>query len=126
MAEDQFPSKEVPSNLVDLSKRGLQIRWCDNLMSHKKYYYVLQEYSNDLVITADDDSFYPRDFISSLLKMHLKHPTNIVCLTAQPISPSYSTLPSEWNGSLAGEKSDSFQISVNTGSGALFPPHALH
>ena len=40
LAEEQFPNKKLPDKIHILEKLGLTIRWCDDLRSHKKYYYA--------------------------------------------------------------------------------------
>lgn len=125
LAREQFPDEAIPQTLIEQQKRGLTIRWCDNLMSHKKYYYVFQEYPRANIITADDDMIYPPFFVSRLWRMHLDHPNDVVALTCQTISPSYRTPPSKWLGVSKGKIVSSYQISLNSGSGALFPPNSL-
>lgn len=125
LAEDQFPGKVLPKELTKLQKRGLVIRWCDNLMSHKKYFYIMQEYPKANIITADDDSFYPPFFIERLVKMHDKYPNDVVCLTAQSMGDNYRVVPSQWPGISKKEIISSYTISINSGSGALFPPHSI-
>lgn len=130
LAETQFPNKtaDLPENLLRLLDRGLTIRFCDDLRSHKKYYYVLPEYQQDLVILADDDMFYPRDTIQKLLKMHKKWPEDICCITAQVIEPSFRSAPSLWRNPRLAEHQlqHTNRIQAFTGSGTLIPPNALH
>ena len=129
LAESQFPNgiADLPENLLRLQNRGLTIRFCDDLRSHKKYYYALQEYSRELVILADDDMFYPRDTIQKLLKMHKKWPDDICCMTAQVIEPGFRSVPSLWRNPRLDEHDlqHTDQIQAFTGSGTLIPPDAL-
>lgn len=129
LAESQFENKlqDLPDSLLRLQSRGLTIRFCEDLRSHKKYYYVLQEYPNDLVVLADDDMFYPRDTISKLLRMHKQYPQDICCMTAQVIEPDFSAVPSKWRNPKLNEHhlQHSNRIQAYTGSGTLIPPNAL-
>lgn len=125
LAENQFPDKKLPQYLVDLQDRGLSIKWCDNLMSHKKYFYVCQQYPDAHIITADDDLIYPPFFVKELWNLHRQYPKNVVALTCQTISPNYRTLPSQWPGVSKEKIESSYHISLNSGSGALFPPNSL-
>ena len=129
LAPTQFPNRkdDLPENLLRLQSRGLTIRFCDDLRSHKKYYYALQEYPDDLVILADDDMFYPRDTVRKLLRMHKKWPGDICCITAQVMEPEFTTPPSQWrNPHLYEDLIHSDRIQTFTGSGTLIPPNALH
>lgn len=79
LAEEQFPDHEIPNNLERLKKRGLEIRFCEDLKPHKKYFYVMQEYPDYYVVTADDDIFYPENHIEQLWKGHEKCPDAVIC-----------------------------------------------
>lgn len=129
LAESQFPNgiADLPENLLRLQKQGLTIRFCDDLRSHKKYYYALQEYAKELVILADDDMFYPRDTIQKLLKMHKMWPDDICCMTAQVMEPGFRSVPSLWRNPRLDEHElqHTDQIQAFTGSGTLIPPNAI-
>ena len=127
LATDQFDGIEsLPTELLNLQKRGLTIRFCDDLRSHKKYYYVMQEYPEDIVILADDDMFYPYDTIKKLMNMHKKFPDDICIMTAQVMEPSFETRPSAWRNPMFKEKFEhSNKIQIFTGSGSLYPPHVF-
>ena len=125
LAETQFQDVELPNLLKELCEKGLEIRFCKDLRSHKKYYFALQEQqANELVITYDDDLIYPEDSIERLYKKHKKFPNCIVCNRAQ--------LCTEENGLLGkyntwkvyaseGIKKPSTRLFPSTGGGALYP-----
>ena len=127
LAQEQFKSIDVlPRELIELQKCGLTIRFCDDLRSHKKYYYVMQEYPEDIIILVDDDMFYPRDTIKKLMQMHKKYPYDICTMTAQAIKPSFESKPSMWRNPKLDEKFEhSDEIQIFTGSGSLYPPHSF-
>lgn len=128
LADEQFPDKEaLPEKLKLQVTRGLQIRFCEkDLKSHKKYFYVMQEYPEDIVILADDDIFYPYDMIDKLMKMHAEYPSDICACTTQVIYPSIEADPIMWRNPRVDEPIiHSSQVQVFTGSGSLYPPHSL-
>lgn len=128
LADSQFDGlQSLPPRLLALQERGLSIRFCDDLRSHKKYYHVLQEFPNDLVILADDDMFYPRDTIQKLIKLHEQYPGDICCMTSQVIDPSFKSMPSLWRNPRLNEMDfqHTDRIQTFTGSGTLIPPSAL-
>ncbi|MGT2783893.1 glycosyltransferase [Streptococcus merionis] len=66
--------------------RGLEIVYLsENLRSHKKYYYALNTYRDELVITIDDDILYRSDMIEKLLISYRKHPMEISALRCHKI-----------------------------------------
>ena len=80
LSDDEFPNKEenILSNILKLKKNGLTIKWCKNIKSYKKLIPALQEYSNDIIITADDDIYYPENWLKILYETHKQHPENII------------------------------------------------
>ena len=58
LGEEKFPNRyeDLPEELLRLvSEKGLEIRWCEDIGPHTKYFYAFQEYPDALVITIDDD-----------------------------------------------------------------------
>lgn len=78
---EEFPKAEenIPESLKRLiGRQGFHIEWVKgNLKSHKKYYYVLQNYREDIVITVDDDMLYAESMISDLLASYRRYPCAI-------------------------------------------------
>lgn len=81
LSKDQFSSEDVlPKKLLSLKKRGLEIAMCEgDLRSHKKYFYSLQHYPNDYIVTIDDDLLYPSFLIKELLDLNSRFPGTIAC-----------------------------------------------
>lgn len=126
LADSQFSDKNsLPIRLLEQEKRGLTIHFCDDLRSHKKYYYTMLNYPDYSVITLDDDFFYPYDIVQKLLELHHMYPKDIVCLSACNISPSFDTVPSQWKSSLFEEYINSSTAQAFGGAGALYPPMSL-
>lgn len=125
LAEEQFPNF-VPSGLLkQLCKKGLEIRFCEDLKAHKKYYYALKEQRDDeLIITYDDDLIYPEDSVERLYNTYFKYPSCIVCNRAGyctgekgKINP-YNT----WKiYSDTGVGKPSSALFPSTGGGTLYP-----
>lgn len=75
---DEFPEMlaGLPERLKNLiGQGGFRVAWVQgNLKSHKKYYYVLQEYKDAVVITVDDDKIYAKTMISDLVNSYKRFP----------------------------------------------------
>lgn len=128
LAEEQFPNKDddLPKELLQQKERGLTIRYCDDLRSHKKYFYTMQEYPEDLIILTDDDAFYSKDLVEKLYKLHQENPEDIVCMTTAIIYPDIHTAPTYWTRPLRGERIiHSETAQPFTGQGTLYPPHSI-
>lgn len=75
-----FPDGEVtlPNSLLKLKPLGLKIEFCEDINAHTKYYYAFKKYSDNLVVTVDDDIIYPQNLLEVLLETHQKHPNCVV------------------------------------------------
>ena len=85
LAREQFPNAEedLPAPLrYQLSQGLVTVRWCDDLKSHKKYFYALQEFADDLVVTVDDDLLYPEHMLENLYRCYLRHPNAVSTVRA--------------------------------------------
>lgn len=129
LAHEQFPDGEVPLNLKDLCGYGLEIRFCDDLRSHKKYYYALQEQGEkDIIITFDDDIIYHPHTIERLLQKHVEHPGSIVCsqVHVMTFDEQGEVKPySQWDNYKEGMANPNEDFMPLTGSGCLYPYNVM-
>lgn len=124
----EFPNKnsDLPDDLKVLAgKNGFRIEWVtENLKSHKKYFYALQNKDN-ITITVDDDMYYSDTMVETLMDSYRLHPkaisarnVSIMIRKKSEISPYMS-----WEGKaeeyIGEERSDLCAIGV---SGILYPP----
>lgn len=125
LAESQFPDHVLPKCFDDLIAKGLEVRYCDDLRSHKKYFYMLQEQKpNELVITFDDDIIYHPETIERALKKHIEYPNAIVCNEAKIIKFNKEGYPisySKWDKPKDGKHTPNMAYSAMTGSGCMYP-----
>lgn len=129
LAEEQFPNKEkdLPKDLMLLvNDKRLEIRWCDDLRPHKKYFYALQEFTEELVVTIDDDLLYPADMLEKLFQSYLMYPDAVSTLRAHLILInedneilSYSDWVKETDACIY---EPSMQLLATGGAGVLYPP----
>lgn len=123
LADSQFNGVEsLPQSLRMQIQRGLTIKFCEDIRSHKKYYYSMVDYPNDIIVTFDDDMFYPYDTLEKLLKMNKQTPTNIVCSNASLLVGGINS--NEWIKPLD-EVISSSSLSVIGCGGVLYPPNSL-
>lgn len=127
LAVEQFPNKEndLPTELLELKRFGLEICWCNDIRSHKKLIPALKQYLEAAIVTADDDLYYRRNWLKILYNEYLKHP-ELIC--SHRIAKffirdgSYTITP----GSHEVWEQPSFLNRLGGGSGTLFPPHTLY
>ena len=85
LAEEEFQGTGIPQELKRQQKRGLEIRYCKNLKSYKKFYYTMLEYPKDYVLVVDDDYIYSERLLAEMMNISAEYPDSIVCNRAHKI-----------------------------------------
>lgn len=137
--EKEFTSDNIPHSLILQQKRGLEIKFCANIKSYKKLIPTLKNYSNDIIITIDDDVMYPFDLVERLLKGYYTDPKCIYFTRGHKIRLNEEGLPlpyREWYIDAIGNQNEcpfakdlrGYDIlSFPTGiGGILYPPNSLN
>lgn len=126
LAEEEFPDREkdLPQKVLDFIHNGLEIKWCKNIKSYKKLIPALQEFPEAIIVTADDDVFYPSDWLEKLYNSYLQNPENIHCHRAHIITfdKKGSILPYQnWNFCIK-DSNPSYKNFFTGVGGVLYPP----
>ncbi len=127
LAEEQFPDRKLPESLIKLKLRGLDVEFCEDLKSHKKYFYCLIKYPDSNIITLDDDLYYHKDVLKNVVELHKKYPGHITANRAHKITFSngkinpYRSWKHEVNDTVP-----SHLLVATGGAGALYSPGSLH
>lgn len=120
---------DLPAQLRRLQRRGLEIRASHAAIGpHTKYfpYVVSQSSHTSPLVTADDDSLYPRDWLAGLEGAGEAHPGEVVCYRAHELtmSGSGSIAPyNEWPP--VTETTASLRHFATGVSGVRYPPAFL-
>jgi hypothetical protein len=122
-----FISKKI-KNYFNQNQISLLIVNNIDIKSHKKYFYVMQKYPYDIIITIDDDIIYENNTLEILYKSYLKYPNEISAKRVHLIkykkngkSMSYK----RWHKGYKLLKIPSFDLMPTTGAGTLYPPNIL-
>lgn len=130
LSKEQYPNREadIPEEILELKKYGLEIEWCDgDTKAYKKSIPALKQYPDDLIIIIDDDLTYELDFVEKLYKAHLMFPNDIIASRVHQIAldenmrvAPYAVWKRECDFDQYKTKDDWF---FTGGAGTLFPPH---
>ncbi len=72
-------SSDIPKKLLRLQKFGLIIKTdYPDIKPHKKYFFVMQEYPENTIITVDDDAFYDKNLVFDLTECAKKNPNCVI------------------------------------------------
>ena len=122
--------KVIPKDIYDyLSKNKIKIIIVNiDIKSHKKYFYVMQKYPYDIIITIDDDIIYEKNTVELLYKSYLKYPKEISARRVHLIEYNKNGTAKNYNSwykEYKFLKIPSFDLLATTGAGTLFPPNIL-
>jgi hypothetical protein len=126
--QDNWNEANLPFTLRRLFKYGLTVKLCKDLRVHTKLLYAIKNYPESIVVTADDDMYYPSDWLDGLYEAHQVKPRYILCYwgTRLRLSESNNILPmNQWEIDTR-EEMPSHAIMPLGVYGILYPPMALH
>lgn len=127
--------ENVPKIFKKLAKKGLEIRFCEDIKSYTKIIYALEAFPDDCVITADDDVLYPKDWIERLLAAYEKNPEKIIYLRAHGIKTDENHHPLSYNDwfnciepktYFGNGKHSPFSVFPTGVGGILYPPKCFY
>ncbi|SFC55998.1 Glycosyl transferase family 2 [Xylanibacter ruminicola] len=128
LAESQFPNKEkdLPCDLLDLVPFGLEINWCEDIRSFKKLIPIYSQYKNHVIVTADDDLYYSRDWLRKLYRSYEENPDCIQCQIVNVFFTDENKdlywVRDQW----LYHKEPSYLNSLVGCGGVLYPPNCLY
>lgn len=122
--------EQITPEMQALKKYGIEYRIDSekNLIAHKKYFYAMQEFPDSIIVTADDDLYYPSNWLKSLYESYLKYPNAISARRVHKMryDSCGELLPyNNWIDQCRSENEPSFYLFGTGGSGKLYPPHIL-
>jgi hypothetical protein len=132
LGNEQFPNRneDLPIELIKLLEHGLTIKYCKDIRSYKKLIPALPEYSSDIIVTADDDVFYPNNWLELLINSYQQDQTAIHCHRAHKITFTQNDdicSYNDWKGTIEYNETIASYTNFMTGvGGVLYPPHVLH
>lgn len=123
--------KMLPPSVTRLRGRGLEIHACEDLRSYKKLVPALEAFPEAFIVTADDDLYYPSDWLEILVN-EIDHDRSVIVgrRTVRLVRGNADQLApfNSWERDVDDERArrPSADLMCETGAGALFPPKCLH
>ena len=127
LAEDEFGGKDLPILLQKQMKRGLEVRYCEDLRSYKKFIPTLQLCPDACLVTLDDDVMYEPDLLEHLLASYKAHPDCASSCRTHKIKTDSDGMPlpyMQWDR-FQHDTIPSYCNFLTGVGGNLFPPHSL-
>ncbi len=124
--EKDFPVTKEMESLIQYGIEFISVK--EDLQPHKKYFYAMQEFPEDIIITVDDDVIYPQNMIQNLIQTHQRYPE---CVAANRVNQiikkhdgslfSYNL----WIHNYTGSTKPRNDIMATGVGGVLYPPDCL-
>lgn len=120
--------EQLPGRVRSLEPMGLEILPCEDFGSYKKIVFALRQFPDDFIVTADDDLYYPPDWLAELSASTdrdgiVAHRTHRVRTDEAGLALPYEIWPKNVGDPAA--RQPSADLLATTGAGALFPPQCL-
>lgn len=116
---EQNNLSNLPYELTQFIKNGLEIRFVKDIGSYTKAIYAFKEFSDSIIVTADDDIYYPTKWLEKLYLSYISHPEDIHVHRAHRVN--LNATYENWQKHVMEENAryDNFLTGVG---GVLYPP----
>jgi hypothetical protein len=119
----------LPKKIEQYQARGIDVEMRRDVGPHTKLVYALAEYPNTAIVTADDDTLYPKRWFEELDEAYRKDNTAIHCHRAHMITLDNANKVKpylQWKWLSQGESGPHDLIFPTGVGGVLYPQGSLH
>ncbi len=110
----------LPYDITQFVKNGLEIKFVKDINSHTKYYYALREFPNSVIVTATEGVYYDPNWLNEFYLSYITHPNDIhVAQTFEVVKCHDSLSLQNIHENVNEAKFSNFIINKH---GALYPP----
>jgi hypothetical protein len=120
--------KSLPKSVLQLQDYGLTIIPTDDMRSYKKIIPTLEQFPNEFIVTADDDSYYHPKWLSELVAQYnvsrstsICHRARMITLNSKMEMEPYYNWPLIKNSEISDKFNRNFILPTGIG-GILYPP----
>ena len=113
----------LPYEITRFIKNGLEIRFVKDIGPYTKVVYAFKEFYESIIVTADDDIYYPKNWLKYLYLSYVSNQDDIHCHRAHRVGLKYGKiLPYEnWEKQVE-EESARYDNFLTGAGGVLYPP----
>lgn len=116
----------LPYEITQFIKNGLEIRFVKDIGSYTKVIYAFKELSNSIIVTADDDIYYPKDWLNKLYLSYIAHSEDIQVHRAHRVKiEENQIIPYEQWEKHVNEETARFDNFLTGVGGVLYPPNCF-
>lgn len=118
----------LPRDVLALRAEGLEVARTDDLRSFKKLLPALQAHKDAFIVTADDDVYYPADWLEQFVTAYDPRKRDVLAMRVHRIVLDADGQPApylEWIFNIDASPSHPLNMATGVG-GVLYPPGSLH
>lgn len=97
LGKDKFKNIKIPDTLIKQKSRGLEIRFCEDIGPYTKIIYALEKYSNDILISVDDDIIYADSMVRFLVEAYTRNQRCICAHRTHWVGVKNDGFPTRYN-----------------------------
>ena len=75
--EEYQDMANIPYEITQFAKNGLEFRFKKNLGDYTKTIYAMEEFYNSIIVTVSDKIYYPANWLKNLYLSYISHPNDI-------------------------------------------------
>ncbi len=121
--------EDFPEEILKYENKGIEFVHVDeDIKGHKKYYYAMREFPDYIVVTVDDDTVYPRDFLEKLYDSYRKYPNEVSALRVHKMTYDRDNRIQpylKWRLDWTREHKPSHDLVAIGNGGILYPPYFM-
>lgn len=116
----------LPYEITRFIKNGLEIKFVKDIGSYTKVIYAFEHFSDSVIVTADDDIYYPKDWLKRLYLSYISCQNDIHCHRAHRVGVNNGkVIPYEKWKKHVDEESARYDNFLTGAGGVLYPPECF-
>lgn len=122
LSDELEDTTALPYEITQFVKNGLEIRFVKDIGSYTKVIYAFKEFNDSVIVTADDDIYYPKDWLKKLYLSYVAYSDDIQVHRAHRVDLKKTY--EKWNKHVK-EESARFDNFLTGVGGVLYPPNCF-
>ena len=123
---DEYELSDLPYSVTQFIKNGLDVRFVKDKGSFTKILYALQEFNDCIVVAADENICYPKNWLAKLYLSYISSPNDIHAHSVAVVTETSGKITpvKNWKKFAAIEQASYDYFPFEAG-GVLYPPNCF-
>lgn len=123
---NRYELSELPYSITKFIKGGLDIRFVEDAGLYTKIIYALREFKDSIIVTADENIYYPKNWLLKLYHSYISNPDDIQAHSVFEVVCDKNRIYSvkDWK-KFSHKETSGFKSFPVTADGVLYPPNCF-